>query len=450
MVGGWAGGGACGAGAAGSSGRSHGVAVGHGSRGGSVREQVSIQTTSPTVATRDAPRATAAPRRPAPVSLATTSSEPDRDEAAASAPPPDAPLLRLRRFTPATPVVRRAPYQGRRRNRQAPYRKRVAMKATKRTKFGLTAARAFAAADRTLTAAQRSGGGFRPHAYQNRNQGFRSPSNPTTAGISSGYHEAALTTDTFDFLRNATPAGPGQSRLPSSAGSKPLKAVQNAVVDTRVRDVLLQAADGFRSDTAATILSAPGGQAAGHSGSGVAQSGQSAAHDLLRDACLRILQDPQSAQVSEQAITVALGAYVVGSIAPGEVARLVTTATLKAGADAIRTWEQRRNDAKERVESLFATLSDAEQDYVQRHSQAFLTAADGNGGRHLGQKVTKGGTRLKRATSMPRLVTNHGSEVSGGGYDEQAAWQPAATGPRNFASSSDTGLYVTQPFRLER
>ncbi len=317
---------------------------------------------------------------------------------------------------------------------------------TARQPFAMTGGSpTFASTDPTLTPAQQAEGGFKPHAHET-GEDFRFRSNPTKAGISSGYHEAAVTTDNFVFFRDAVDQGDGTAQLPSSANTAPLQALQGLVVDKTVLDFLLAAADGFRTDTAMTIMSAPGGQAAGHSGSGVTQSGQGPAHDLVRQACSRILQDPASATVSRQAVTVAIGAYVVGSIAPGEIARLVPTQNLKAGPGAIATWEARRNQAKARVEGLFATLSDDEQAYVQRHSQAYLSSVDPTGGRHLGQTSKPG---LKRATSLPRLETNHGAQVSGGKYDA-ARGNEAVPAPADFGSASDVGLYVTQTFRLDR
>ncbi len=408
----------------------------------SARAVASPQVVAPTSSSRPT-----TPLLPAPLPMT-----PPTSEATAPEPAPPGGLGVLRRYTdrsaPATtsassPVIRRARVKGRAKKQPS----KGITKRRHRTKaeiFSMTSKKRFASTDQTLTASQQESGGFKPEAHET-GEDFRFRSNPTTLGISSGYHEAAVTTDNFTFFRGADDQGDGTAQLPSSANTGPLKAIADAVVDKSVLDFLLQAADGFRTDTAVTILSAPDGEPAGHSGSGIAQSGQSAAHDLLREACTRILEDPESTTVSQQAITVALGAYVVGSIAPGKVARLVTTSTLKAGQDAIDTWEARRNDAKARVEGLFVTLPEKEQAYVQRHSQAYLTAADSTGGRHLGQNTKP---RFKRATSLPRIEKNYGSEVSGGKYDESRGNE--STPAPAFGSASDVGLYVTQPFRLDR
>ena len=410
-----------------------------------VRARAQVAASTPPVPDRPSSTSPTTPLLPAPLPLSTN------DTSGPAPAAPGGPGV-LRRYTDRTPppaappeplpIIRRArTKRTSKKHFSGGVRKHRRSKASR---FDMTSGTRYATTDRTLTLSQRASGGFKPDAHTT-SEDFRFRSNPTTVGVSSGYHEAAVTTDTFTFFRNADDQGDGTAELPSTANTAPLQALQGAIVDKSVLDFLLGAADGFRTDTALTILSAPDGEPAGHSGSGISQSGQSAAHDLVREACARILQDPETAKVTPQAVTVALGAYVVGSIAPGEVARLVSTDTLKAGPTAIATWEQRRNEAKARVEGLFATLSDDEKTYVQRHSQAFLTSADPTGGRHLGQNATPA---RKRATSLPRLETNHGTEVSGGKYDQTRAHEASTAPP--LASASDVGVYVTQPFRLDR
>ena len=207
--------------------------------------------------------------------------------------------------------------------------------------------------DRTVTDEQAEIGGFKPDAWKqgsafdpnwNPNQKFdelRDSKRPDTKASGStddytyttGFHESAVATDMFDYLRLATPNGDGTHTLPKAKEKNYfLKHYDGQKVYSSTLKSILQLADGFRTDTAQTILSGPDGRAAAHAGSNINHAGQSEAHDLVRAKIMEILQiDPEMEKgLTKNSLCVLLGSITVTSIAPGEVARQLNTSTLKS------------------------------------------------------------------------------------------------------------------------
>lgn len=311
-------------------------------------------------------------------------------------------------------------------------------------------ARYNSAQDLTLTAAQAAAGGFRPMSLNGGE--FRVASNPTLANYSSGYHEASVTTDTFIFLRGATDNKNGTHTLPGTVPKGSFfTPYGGTVVHSDNLNYVLKYADGFRTDTAQTILSAPVGLAAGHSGSGTDTTGQSAAHDLLRKKIMDILVLPPTTTkgLTERSVATLLASITVTSMAPAEIARKITggTATLKAGDTARAQWEAKRNEAKRRVQEMFDTLTPDEKAFVHAHGDDFMDSTQSG--------LTPKPRRIPslRATSPERDI-NGGDltlgEVAGGGYLAGAAAATptlALKAPPELTALTDLGPSVTEPFR---
>ncbi|KAF0810919.1 hypothetical protein A167_00406 [Alcanivorax sp. S71-1-4] len=312
--------------------------------------------------------------------------------------------------------------------------------------------------DPTLTAGQAKAGGFRPFAWQSGPHGgngddFRFASNRTEGKYRTGYHESAVTTDTLGFLRAAHPIGPGVCQLPSQAPKGSFfEDYTGMVVSEQVLRWLLRNADGFRTDTAQTILSAPKGLAAAHSGSGpqgaeLDTTGQSAAHNLLRAEIMNVLSlNPNTTKgLTERALVVLMASMTVSSMAPGRIARKISggTKSLKAGKWARRRWEANRNQAKRRVNEMFSQLTADEQHFVAHHGRHFLDSTQ------AGVLVDRRTIPSLRATSEDREETEEvAGEVAGGGYVKT----PNATLATKAlpASLSDYGMMATEPFRAPR
>jgi hypothetical protein len=107
-------------------------------------------------------------------------------------------------------------------------------------------------------------------------------------------------------------------------------------------------------------------------------------------------------------------------------------------------WEERRTEAKARVDVLFDMLDANEKAFVVRHVKNYIaelkptSQATGAPVRTLGRKRS---VSLSRSTSAPVP-----GEVSGGAYlaSQQTRRRPTV-GPPD--ATEDIGLYVTQPFR---
>jgi hypothetical protein len=302
--------------------------------------------------------------------------------------------------------------------------------------------------DNTLTAAQRKWLGFRSFAHLDKKISFRYPSNPTKHGYDTGYHESAVTTDTFNFLRNAKQHNNETHQLPSSA---PVNSFFGQYVDKTVNSTALEwtlrNADGFRTDTAQTILSLGDGTAAAHSGSGLDLKGQAEAHNLLRAKIMELLfLNPKNVSgFTERALITIFASMTVTLMAPGEVARSISggTNSLKAGNHAKGNWEINRNEAKRRVEEMYEHLMSDEKKFVNLHANNFMHSIQGANvkqPRHV---------RPSRATSPERCTTQKVSgEVAGGSYISGATTEQAMT--QMPTSLRAQALWSTRPLRALR
>jgi hypothetical protein len=268
-----------------------------------------------------------------------------------------------------------------------------------------------ASGDRTLTAAQASSGGFRPigtdrviAARPIQDSDFRFPSNPTTAGHSSGYHESFAPTDTMRFLSHRTVNSDGTATLPPWSSNTVLPSYSGSRIrEENVRHVA-EASDGARTDTAQTILSVPGGSAGGHTGSGVRTTGQAAAHDMQRHATIRTLQEPG---VTAGVAGVVAGATTILGIAPGQSASSAEGAGRLKDKPARSDYEYRRNKAKRKLDRHFTSLPPAEQATAIRLVRPGMSAL-GDSGRHL--------LPDRPYSPIRDPVGPSGAAISGGGY----------------------------------
>jgi hypothetical protein len=302
------------------------------------------------------------------------------------------------------------------------------------------------ATDRTLTSSQRRSGGFRPaigEAIRRRQKvpkgGFRFPSNPTKEGFSSGYHEAFVVTDATPVFGQRSASGAGKSKFPKSS-SRYWQRHTGVTFSESSLSSMMDVGDVARTDTARTILSAPDGEVAGHSGSGVRTTNQGPAHDLLRDHSVRILSDTH---LTPSAMAALASATTVASMAPGQLASTASGAGKLKHKRSRSTWEDDRNQAKERTSLLFRRLPSAQQLRVRTHMQSLMDSF-GDSGRQL----EKG-----RATSPLRETgpSSSSAAIHGGGYlKKRRGSMPDVPGLSSTASAREQTLYGTQPFRLSR
>lgn len=268
-----------------------------------------------------------------------------------------------------------------------------------------------ASSDKTLTSGQASSGGFRPAGTEKVVQAkpideseFRSPSNPTTSGHSSGYHESFLPTDAMRFLSRRKVNTDGTATMPAWSGNSVLpKYAGSTILEPNVRPVA-EASDGARTDTAQTVLSVPGGKPAGHTGSGVKTTGQAAAHDFLRHQGMRTLQEP--GVTSGVAGTVA-GAMTVMSVAPGQIASTAQGAGNLKDVQARSSYEERRNDAKRKLGAYYQSLPPKEQNVVMKLAKQGMGDLKDSGRRLLPDRPH---SPLRDPTG------GTGAALSGGGY----------------------------------
>jgi len=300
--------------------------------------------------------------------------------------------------------------------------------------------------DRTLTASQAKAGSFRDNVVDSVSSGksigkgaFRSPSNPTRGGFSSGYHEAFLVTDAVDQLSRRKVGGKkGFSSLPKNNRGYWKKHSGAKFPEKNLR-AALRAGDGARTDTARTILSAPHGGSAGHSGSGVHTGSQAQAHDLLRDQSLRALSDPK---VSTDAQGVIAGLTTVWSIAPGKHASRVKNAAKLKDSSAKSSWEEDRNEAKLRLRQSFRELHKKDQQRVLKHEEYFVKSLDDKSRKR---------SRNEPGSPLRETGARKGNAIHGGDY---FAKPPKSKRPRldppSKAGPRETALYITEPFRVKR
>lgn len=316
--------------------------------------------------------------------------------------------------------------------------------------------------DLTLTKTQAKSGGFRPDVVSSvvkrktiSEGSFRVASNPTKDGFSSGYHEAFVVTDMTPKLaqRKLVPPKPPTTTAPSGPPVPPPPVLSQMPTMTsgfwkqysgksfpeKNVETLVQIGDGARTDTARTILSAPKGGVAGHSGSGVYTGGQPQAHDLVRTQSMNVLSDPL---MTPEAATVIASATMVYSIAPGELASKATGAHRLKAKKAKDTWEADRNEAKERVEAMHSTLSTSDRAVVEKHMDRFV-ASLGDSGR----KRESG-----RATSplRERTAPTSTKPIQGGGYDTSLTITGKPSEAPPTGSPAERSQYATAPFRVSR
>lgn len=298
--------------------------------------------------------------------------------------------------------------------------------------------------DNTLTGIQQSNSGFQPSAFLS-SKNFRFYSTATVWGYSTGYHEAAVTTDTFNFLRRATPNYDGTFTLPHVPDNSFFKKYIGRKVSGNVLEIILKQADGFRTDTAQTILSAPNGEAAGHSGSGLDTKGQAGAHDLLRDQIMKVvLLNPPPKELTEKSVACLFGSVMVTSMAPGEVVRASLDSRGLKAAHAKANWEAYRNQAKNRVNLMFTNLSKEEKKFVEEHSTGFMNSTNSQKSGSPRQIEPKRSVSPFRDAGQPVK-----EQVSGGGYRPHSATynQPDYSPP---TLESQIGIFISQPFRAAR
>ncbi|MDX2050100.1 MAG: hypothetical protein SFT93_02865 [Rickettsiaceae bacterium] len=266
---------------------------------------------------------------------------------------------------------------------------------------------------------------------------YRTSSSGTLFGYSTGNHESAVTTDTYNYLRKARDNLDGTTTLANAKSPSYFAKFSGITVPTETLSMVLELADSFRTDTAQTLLSGKNGKAAGHSGSNVATHGQKDAHDFIRASTMRlVMTDPKEAGFSRKSFAAIFAANTVTQIAPGEVARRdLDTANLKA-ARIKPEYEKIRNSAKRRVGRLFGILSPDEQAFVNKHSSEYMNS------------IGDPNRRIDSATSPIRKVLNVDNKVSGGGYDrEYKNTLVTKTPPSNVFL---WGFYATEPFRAPR
>ncbi|MBB3225484.1 hypothetical protein FHW69_000074 [Luteibacter sp. Sphag1AF] len=286
--------------------------------------------------------------------------------------------------------------------------------------------------DRTLTPSQAKAGGFRTDVVEAVTSGkkikkgaFRSPSNPTKSGHSSGYHEAFGTTDSVDHLSRRTKGSKGLSSMPAMSRGI-WKKHSGATFYERNVGPVMQASDGARTDTARMVLSVPGGGGAGHSGSGMSQKGQASGHDVLRDQVMRTLKDPA---LTPSSAGVLAGTTALFSTAPGEVARTVDRSSKMKDQGARASYEANRNQGKREAAVHFQALTPPEQATVMTHMNTFVQAMG-----HTTRYLEPG-----RPHSPMRDERGKPGQIHGGGYlPKPPAKQATAPSFPAFGASSSS------------
>ncbi|MFN3495213.1 MAG: hypothetical protein ACK40L_11965 [Hydrogenophaga sp.] len=298
--------------------------------------------------------------------------------------------------------------------------------------------------DLTLTAGQASSGGFRPNAvgvvetWSGEDPGnFRSPSTPTSDGHRSGYHEAFVTTSTFNKLASSEQVVNPYTGAPFGRNNQ-VRPDGPVFFPSDNLSALLRAGDGARADTARSILSMPDGRAAGHSGSHVSTVGQAEAHSLLDAASLAALCGPE---LSQEAMGVLAGAVTIFSNAPGELAAATEGATSLKDQRARQTWEADRNEAKRRLYTSFARLGPEEQQVVMAQMQALAQSTAGH--RELMDGLPF--SPIREQSGSPHAPIRGGTYDHGAGLGgEPQVGSPGSTQPQ------ETAAYITQPLRAPR
>lgn len=300
--------------------------------------------------------------------------------------------------------------------------------------------------DKTLTKSQAKSGGFRPDVVKQVSAGksigktaFRSPSNQTKRGFKSGYHEAYVVTDATTILSQRKKSGQGFAQLPKTKSGFWKKHSGAKIIEKNIKPAM-EAGDGARTDTSRTILSAPGGKPAGHTGSGVKTTGQSEAHNLLRDQSVRVLAD---SNVTPAAQGVIAGMTTLWSVAPGQSAATATGASKLKDKQAKKTWEEDRNEVKKRLWADFEQLSKAEQKTVLKHDEQFHKSL---GDKKRKRSMDRPGSPLRETGPSKKNSPIHGGDY----FKKQPSNKKPKVGPPKSASPRDTALHITEPLRTQR
>jgi len=264
--------------------------------------------------------------------------------------------------------------------------------------------------------------------------------------VRNGRHEAAVTTDTLKYLRDAFDNGDGTHTLPPTGKAKSyfVKHEGETVYSKPLRWTLKHM-DGFRIDTGQTVLSAPKGSATGHTHSNLNTSLQDDAHNLVRDATVRLLKiDPDKTPgYTERAIVTIFSSITVTSMAPGELARTVAHDPGKSGLrdlDVRPVYEAQRNEIKRRLNERFDELDDNERKFVNFHAKAFMAST---------QSAKKGSlarTVGDRAASPARDEDKKSPGKIGGGPYSKAS-KPIRAKKRAPEDLVQFGMFLTEPAR---
>ncbi|WP_335965393.1 hypothetical protein [Galbibacter sp. PAP.153] len=221
------------------------------------------------------------------------------------------------------------------------------------------------------------------------------------------------------------------------------------VVSDTLRIIRDNLADGYRTDTAMTVLSREKGLAAGHSGSNVSTKGQSEAHNLLRSMVMDVLTDDDINRLGlkerEDVVSAIFSSVVVTSIAPAETVRYTFSngATLKdkkGGED----YERNRNRLKERVDLQMDEIRSKNNKLIRKHVNKYLMST---------QKDSMSSPLRSLDTERPHSPMrdegeNSGYFIQGGKYLTKKRKKTETLNPpkdRNLM-----GMYITGPFRAKR
>ncbi len=288
--------------------------------------------------------------------------------------------------------------------------------------------------DSTLSRKQRLRRSFRSA------RAIRVRSAKTRKGYSTGLHEAVTTTDTLAAFDRAKALRNRQVLIRAKSARSPLYRPAGLIADKAHADVIAAVGDSLRTDTARTILSARSDRVAGHSGSNVDTTNQPEAHDLLREATVDLLGLSKSSALygNRKALTVAMGAVMVASMAPGELASKATGSGSLKDAGAKLTWEGDREEAKLRLDALESTLTRGE----KREAQAFA-------GRFIKKLSSTGARVIEVGRSRSPLRDRKGSGgIAGGRYLASSS----ASAPKQAPPSDpvEWGFYLSAPFRQAR
>ncbi len=195
-----------------------------------------------------------------------------------------------------------------------------------------------------------------------------------------------------------------------------------------------------RTDTARTVMSGSGGQAAGHTHSQQPTQGQANAHDQNRNAFAAWATDNSAGPHTEQEAAVFAGALAVASMAPAAVARANNLDGGVRDQEAAKTWEADREESKARVNKGFSELPQQQQTRVVGAMQGFMTGVSGPQGSTTERQLAPGvPTSPRRDTTQ----TSGNGFLTGGAYSGSPPVATQLSGTTGPERSSE----MTQPFR---